>query len=174
MRCPFCQAQDTRVIDSRLASEGDQVRRRRECASCGERFTTYESAELVMPRVVKRDGTREPFDEGKLRSGMVRALEKRPVATEDVEAALSRVRKRIQSSGEREVDAGQVGELVMAELRDLDQVAYVRFASVYRSFQDVSAFREVIEGLENLPSPELRKQQLGLLPDEDESDGGGA
>lgn len=168
MRCPFCQAHDTRVIDSRLASEGDQVRRRRECARCGERFTTYEGAELVMPRVVKNDGTREPFDEDKLRNGMVRALEKRPVATEDVEAALSRIRKHIQSGGEREVPAGQVGELVMSELRDLDQVAYVRFASVYRSFQDVSAFREVIEGLENVPSPELRKQQLGLLPDEDD------
>jgi len=171
MRCPFCQAQDTRVIDSRLAGEGDQVRRRRECAACGERFTTYESAELVMPRLVKRDGSREPFDEHKLRNGLIRALEKRPVATEDVEAALSRIRKRIQSSGEREVEARQVGEWVMGELRDLDQVAYVRFASVYRSFQDVSAFREVIDGLERVPSPELRKQQLGLLPDEDESGG---
>ena len=174
MRCPFCQVQDTRVIDSRLANEGDQVRRRRECGGCGERFTTYETAELIMPRVVKRDGTREPFDEAKLRSGMVRALEKRPVATEDVEAALSRIRKRIQSRGERGGGAGEVGELVMGELRDLDQVAYVRFASVYRSFQDVSAFREVIEGLESLPSPELRRQQLGLLPDEDESGNGGS
>lgn len=174
MRCPFCQAQDTRVIDSRLASEGDQVRRRRECAACSERFTTYESAELVMPRLVKRDGSREPFDENKLRNGLIRALEKRPVATEDVEAALSRIRKRIQSSGEREVEARQVGEWVMGELRDLDQVAYVRFASVYRSFQDVSAFREVIDGLERVPSPEQRRQQLGLLPDDDESGGDGA
>ncbi len=148
MRCPFCHAQDTRVIDSRLASEGDQVRRRRECTRCNERFTTYESAELMLPRMVKSDGTREPFDERKLRTGMQRALEKRPVATEAVEAAISRIKKRMQASGERELATRQLGEWVMAELRDLDQVAYVRFASVYRSFEDVSAFREVIEGLE--------------------------
>ncbi|RFA27012.1 transcriptional regulator NrdR [Alkalilimnicola ehrlichii] len=148
MRCPFCHAQDTRVIDSRLASEGDQVRRRRECGACGERFTTYENAELIMPRLVKSDGTREPFDERKLRTGMLRALEKRPVATEAVEAAINRIKKRLQASGEREVPSRQLGEWVMDELRELDQVAYVRFASVYRSFEDVSAFREVIEGLE--------------------------
>mgnify|MGYP001186272017 CR=1 FL=1 len=151
MRCPFCQAQDTRVIDSRLASDGDQVRRRRECVNCGERFTTYESAELVLPRLVKSDGSREPFDEQKLRTGMLRALEKRPVATEAVEAAINRIKKRLQGSAEREVPARQLGEWVMDELRELDQVAYVRFASVYRSFQDVSAFREVIEGLESKP-----------------------
>lgn len=167
MRCPFCQAQDTRVIDSRLASDGDQVRRRRECASCGERFTTYEGAELVMPRVVKRDGSRMLFDDRKLRTGMLRALEKRPVATEAVEAAISRIRKHIQSRGEREVEASQIGEWVMEELRELDQVAYVRFASVYRSFQDVRAFREVIDGLERQPSSEARKRQIGPLPDED-------
>ena len=153
MRCPFCQMQDTRVIDSRLASEGDQVRRRRECAGCGERFTTYESAELVMPRVVKRDGTRVQFDEQRLRTGLMRALEKRPVATEAVEAALSRIRQRIQALGDGEVAASRIGEWVMEELRELDQVAYVRFASVYRSFEDVSAFREVIEGLEAHGAP---------------------
>ena len=153
MRCPFCQTQDTRVIDSRLASEGDQVRRRRECVGCGERFTTYESAELVMPRVVKRDGTRVQFDERRLRTGMMRALEKRPVATEAVEAALNRIRQRIQSLGDGEVAASTIGEWVMEELRELDEVAYVRFASVYRSFQDVSAFREVIEGLEDRAAP---------------------
>jgi transcriptional repressor NrdR len=136
MRCPFCHTQDTRVIDSRLATDGDQVRRRRECVGCAERFTTYESAELVMPRVVKRDGTRVLFDESRLRSGMMRALEKRPVATEDVEAALKRIRQRIQALGEGEVVASRIGDWVMEELRDLDQVAYVRFASVYRSFQD--------------------------------------
>jgi transcriptional repressor NrdR len=168
MRCPFCQAQDTRVVDSRLAGEGDQVRRRRECSRCSERFTTYESAELVMPQVVKRDGTRVPFNDAKLRNGMLRALEKRPVAAEDMEAAISRIRKRIQTSGEREIDASQIGEWVMEELRELDQVAYVRFASVYRSFQDVSAFREVIEGLESLPSAEARKRQIGLLPDDED------
>ena len=156
MRCPFCQAQDTRVIDSRLAGDGDQVRRRRECTACGERFTTYEGAELVMPRLVKSDGTREPFDEHKLRNGMLRALEKRPVAMEAVEAAISRIKKRLQAGGEREVPARQLGEWVMAELRELDQVAYVRFASVYRSFEDVSAFREVIEGLERDPRPPKR------------------
>lgn len=148
MRCPFCQAHDTRVIDSRLARDGDQVRRRRECARCAERFTTFESAELVMPRLVKQDGTREPFDEAKLRTGMLRALEKRPVDTDRIEAALHRIVKALRASGERELPTRHIGELVMGELRELDQVAYVRFASVYRSFQDVSAFREVIEGLE--------------------------
>ncbi len=148
MRCPFCQAQDTRVIDSRLGREGDQVRRRRECTSCGERFTTFEVAELMLPRMVKQDGTREPFDERKLRTGMLRALEKRPVDTDRVEAALHRITKRLRSQGEREVPTRQLGEWVMEELRELDQVAFVRFASVYRSFEDVSAFREVIEGLE--------------------------
>lgn len=168
MRCPFCQTHETRVIDSRLAGEGDQVRRRRECIGCGERFTTYESAELVMPRVIKRDGSRVLFDDRKLRTGLLRALEKRPVATEAVEAALSRIRKRIQSAGEREVAASDIGEWVMEELRDLDQVAYVRFASVYRSFEDVSAFREVIDGLERMPDAEARRRQIGLLPDDGE------
>lgn len=151
MRCPFCQAQETRVIDSRLASEGDQVRRRRECLQCAERFTTYESAELVMPQVVKRDGSREPLDDRKLRTGLLRALEKRPVAIEAIEAAIGRILKRIRLTGDREVPARLIGEWVMDELRELDQVAYVRFASVYRSFQDVSAFREVIDGLEQVP-----------------------
>ncbi len=148
MRCPVCGADDTRVTDSRLASEGLVVRRRRECQSCGARFTTYETAELVMPRVVKSDGSREPFDEVKLRAGMLRALEKRPVATESVEAALERIKRQLQAGGEREVPSRLIGELTMAELRELDQVAYVRFASVYRSFQDVNAFREEIERLQ--------------------------
>jgi transcriptional repressor NrdR len=151
MRCPFCQTQDTRVIDSRLASEGDMVRRRRECTACGERFTTFETAELMLPRVVKSDGVREPFDERKLRTGMQRSLEKRPVPTEAVEQAVNRIKKQLMASGERELASRAIGELVMAELKELDQVAYVRFASVYRSFQDVSAFREVIEGLEMPP-----------------------
>lgn len=148
MRCPYCQAQDTRVVDSRLAGEGEQVRRRRQCPACGERFTTHESPELVMPRVVKSDGRRQPFDEDKLRLGLRRALEKRPVSTEALEAALRRVCKRVSGTGEREVAANTVGEYVMEELRELDGVAYVRFASVYRRFEDVGAFREVIEGLE--------------------------
>lgn len=166
MRCPFCGAQETKVVDSRLAGEGSQVRRRRECVTCAERFTTYETAELVMPRVVKGDGTREPFNEDKLKTGMMRALEKRPVDTDSVEAALSHIHHRLQASGERELASRQLGEWVMEELRQLDQVAYVRFASVYRSFQDVNAFREEIERLEQEPSPEQRKQQIPLLPDD--------
>jgi len=166
MRCPFCGAQDTKVVDSRLAGEGDQVRRRRECLSCGERFTTYELAELRMPRVVKSDGAREDFSEEKLRVGFLRALEKRPVDTEQIEAAIDRVKRELITLGEREVASRTIGEWVMNELRDLDQVAYVRFASVYRSFQDVNAFREEIERLEQAPNPELKKHQLPLLPGE--------
>ncbi|MEN8259611.1 MAG: transcriptional regulator NrdR [Pseudomonadota bacterium] len=149
MRCPFCTAQETRVIDSRLSSEGDQVRRRRECVECKERFTTYETAELNLPRVIKNDGTREPFSEDKLRGGMLRALEKRPVGSEAIEAAISRIKKYMLALGEREVTSRAVGEKVMKELMALDQVAYIRFASVYRSFQDVNEFRRVIDGLEN-------------------------
>ena len=165
MHCPFCGAEDTKVIDSRLAGEGAQVRRRRECLSCGERFTTFEVAELVMPRIVKRDGTRDPFNEAKLRGGIVRALEKRPVATERIEDAINHIQQRIRASGEREIPSRQLGEWVMDELRKLDQVAYVRFASVYRSFQDVNAFREEIERLEKEPSPEEQRNQIPLLED---------
>lgn len=166
MRCPFCAAQDTKVIDSRLAGDGDQVRRRRECLSCRERFTTYEAAELVMPRVVKSDGGREDFNEDKLRTGFLRALEKRPVETEVVEAAIGRVKHNLHTLGEREITSRSIGEWVIDELRELDQVAYVRFASVYRSFQDVNAFREEIERLERGPSAEMKKHQLPLLPGE--------
>ena len=148
MRCPFCATHDTRVIDSRLASEGDQVRRRRECISCKERFTTYEIAELTLPKIIKRDGARESFDEKKLRSGMHRALEKRPVKSEDIEAAVNRIKKKMTVSGEREIQADELGELVMKELSILDHVAFVRFASVYRSFQDVNEFTEMIENLQ--------------------------
>jgi len=152
MHCPFCAAVDTRVIDSRLSPEGDKVRRRRECPSCGTRFTTHEVAELVMPQIVKRDNRREAFNEDKLRAGMLRALEKRPVSAEQVEQAIQRIKNRIRASGDRELPSRRLGEWVMGELRDLDQVAYVRFASVYRSFQDVNAFREEIEKLQNAPS----------------------
>ncbi len=148
MHCPFCHVEDTKVIDSRLVGAGNQVRRRRECADCSERFTTYEMAELVMPRIVKSDGTRVPFDEEKLRGGMMRSLEKRPVDTENIEASIARVLHRLRETGEREVSAQIVGELVMDELRKLDKVAYVRFASVYRSFEDINAFREEINRLE--------------------------
>ncbi len=147
MHCPFCSAADTKVIDSRLVADGSQVRRRRECVSCSERFTTYETAELVMPRIVKQDGTREPFNEGKLRAGLMKALEKRPVSVEKIEAALDRIKFRMRSTGEREMDSRIVGEEVMTELKELDQVAYVRFASVYRSFQDLNEFRAEIDKL---------------------------
>jgi transcriptional repressor NrdR len=147
MYCPFCNHIETKVIDSRLAGEGRQIRRRRECLSCGERFTTFEAAELIMPMVVKSDHTREPFDEAKLRAGITKALEKRPVALEAVDAALSRIGHKLRSLGEREVQSRAIGEMVMDELRHLDEVAYVRFASVYRSFQDLEAFRDEIDRL---------------------------
>lgn len=148
MRCPFCSAQDTRVIDTRLADEGDQVKRRRECVACKERFTTFEVVELALPRIIKRNGAREVFDEGKLRAGMQRALEKRPVKVDAVEAAISRIKKVLVSKGEREVHANELGELVMKELSALDHVAFVRFASVYRSFEDVSEFTDMIAKLQ--------------------------
>jgi transcriptional repressor NrdR len=147
MHCPFCGHVETKVNDSRLAAEGRQIRRRRECLSCGERFTTFETAELVMPVVVKGDRSREAFDEAKLRGGMEKALEKRPVAREAIDEAVSRVTHRVRTLGDREVAARVIGELVMDELRQLDEVAYVRFASVYRHFQDVEAFHEEIERL---------------------------
>ncbi len=164
MRCPFCGAQDTKVIDSRLSANSDQVRRRRRCESCEERFTTFETAELRMPRVVKSDGVREDFNEEKLRTGILRALEKRPVESEAIESAINRILHQIRSTGEREIASSQLGEWVINELRELDQVAYVRFASVYRSFEDVNAFREEIERLEQQPTSEMRKSQLSLLP----------
>ena len=148
MRCPFCAAQDTRVLDSRLINEGDQVRRRRECNVCKERFTTFETAELTLPRIVKRDGNREPFEERKLRSGMLKALEKRPVDSDAIEAAINRIKKELMQSGDREIAVQELGEKVMKELSTLDHVAFVRFASVYRSFQDVSEFTDMIENLQ--------------------------
>ena len=158
MRCPFCSAPDTKVIDSRLANEGDMVRRRRECLTCAERFTTFESAELVMPRLIKNDDVREPFNEEKLRAGILRALEKRPVSTEAIEAAISHIMHQLRATGDREVKSSILGEWVMDELRNLDEVAYVRFASVYRSFQDVNAFREEIERLQQQPTSESEKE----------------
>lgn len=154
MHCPFCQAEDTKVIDSRLVAEGDQVRRRRECLECAERYTTYETAELVLPRVIKQNGNREPFDEAKMRAGFQRALEKRPVSVEDIEAVINHIKHDLRATGEREVQSIQVGELVMESLKQLDQVAYVRFASVYRSFQDIAEFRDEIERLEAEPGSE--------------------
>ena len=165
MRCPFCGTQDTKVIDSRLSGEGDQVRRRRRCVVCKERFTTYETAELNLPRLIKQDGSRVPFDGRKLASGMMRALEKRPVGTEEIDAALNRIRRRLMAAGDREISTRQIGEWVMEELRAMDQVAYVRYASVYRKFEDVAAFREEIDRLEKQPTPEARRQQMDLLKD---------
>src|SRR5690242_21312579 len=147
MHCPFCGHVETKVTDSRLAGEGRQIRRRRECLAGGERFTTFETAELVMPMVVKGDRTREPFDDAKLRSGMEKALEKRPVPRAQVDEALSRIAHKVRAFGDREVPSRVIGELVMEELRRLDEVAYVRFASVYRHFEDVEAFHEEIRKL---------------------------
>ncbi|MCE9686536.1 transcriptional regulator NrdR [Shewanella sp. AS16] len=148
MHCPFCSATDTKVIDSRLVAEGHQVRRRRECTECHERFTTFEGAELVMPRVIKRDGTRQPFDEEKLQGGMLRAVEKRPVSMDQIEQALSKIKSTLRATGEREVSSEMIGNLMMEQLMHLDKVAYIRFASVYRAFEDVSEFGEAIAKLQ--------------------------
>jgi len=164
MHCPFCQHDDTRVIDSRVSDDGSTIRRRRECAQCGERFNTFETPEIKLPAVVKSDDRREPFDEQKLRTSLDRALQKRPVARDRVDVAVRAVIDDLRRSGEREVPSLRVGELVMRELKQLDQVAYVRFASVYRSFEDVQAFREEIERLER-DLPALEGLQLPLLAD---------
>jgi transcriptional repressor NrdR len=181
MYCPFCGHVETKVTDSRLAGEGRQIRRRRECLSCGERFTTFETAELVMPVVVKGDRTREAYDEAKVRAGMEKALEKRPVPREQLDEALSRITHKVRSLGDREVQSRAIGELVMDELRQLDEVAYVRFASVYRHFEDVEAFHEEIQRLRSQralsptrdgrrgkrePGRDANRDQLSLLPAE--------
>lgn len=165
MHCPFCQHDETKVVDSRLASEGDQIRRRRSCTACGVRFNTFEMAELSMPKLVKRNGEREVFNERKLRSGLEKALEKRPVDTDAVEEALARIKRTLFALGQREVSADKVGEIVMQQLRKLDHVAYIRFASVYLSFEDVNAFRQLIERLETDPTPEMQATQIPLLSD---------
>jgi transcriptional repressor NrdR len=154
MHCPFCNALDTKVIDSRLVAEGNQVRRRRECVTCEERFTTFESAELLMPRMIKQNGQREPFNEDKLRSGILKALEKRPVSLEKVEEAIGRINHFLRASGEREIPSNMVGEKVMEELRKLDEVAYVRFASVYRIFKDLNEFRNEIDRIQDSSATE--------------------
>lgn len=169
MYCPFCGHIETKVNDSRLASEGRQIKRRRECLSCGERFTTFETAELLMPLVVKGDRSREAFDAAKVRGGMARALEKRPVGPEAIDEAVSRICHKLRVRGDREVASRVVGELVMEELRGIDEVAFVRFASVYRSFQDVEEFRHEIERLRQPAKHPKRKDnrdQLSLLPGE--------
>jgi transcriptional repressor NrdR len=150
MKCPFCGADDTQVIDSRVNDEGDSIRRRRRCSACDKRFTTYETAELHMPQVVKQNGTREEFSREKLRLSFTRALHKRPVPTEYVDKAIDHIAQKVLSRGEREVNSRDLGEEVMQELRRLDKVAYIRFASIYRSFQDVDDFRDAIRDLNKL------------------------
>ena len=157
MQCPFCSDNDTRVIDSRLAGEGDSVRRRRECIACKERFTTFETAELNLPRVIKSDGSREPFDEDKLRAGFQRALEKRPVSIEQIEIALSQIKHFLQVTGEREISSRIIGEEVMSQLHELDEVAYIRFASVYRSFQDLNEFQDELNRLSSAKPIPVKK-----------------
>ncbi len=163
MWCPLCNHHDTRVVDSRLTRDGMQIRRRRECTQCANRFNTFESPELKAPRVIKSDGAREAFSEKKLRDGMLRALEKRPVETREVERAIRRLLREISSVEESEIPSSLIGEWVMRELGELDQVAYVRFASVYRRFEDIQAFRDLIEGLERDGAGELDQRQISLL-----------
>ena len=167
MKCPFCGTPDTRVVDSRLAQESTQVRRRRECNSCEARFTTYESPLLNMPMVIKSDGSRDAFDEVRLRSGMMRALEKRPVSAELIEDAVSRIKKQLLGIEAREISTRKIGDMVMYELQRLDHVAYIRFASVYLSFEDIQAFEEVIEKLAAEPTPEMQRRQVPLIADDE-------
>lgn len=163
MWCPFCRHADTRVVDSRLTTDGMQIRRRRQCRSCGARFNTFEGPELKAPRIIKSSGARESFSEEKLRTGMLRALEKRPVETRDVERAIRRLLREISSVEEAEIPSSLIGEWVMRELSRLDQVAYVRFASVYKRFEDVQAFRDLIERLERHQPGERDQRQFDLL-----------
>jgi transcriptional repressor NrdR len=165
MHCPFCGHDETKVIDSRLAGEGRQIRRRRQCLACNERFTTFETAELVMPRVIKNDNSRQPFDEEKLRGSMVRALEKRPVPSDELEEAVGHLIHKLRTMGEREVPSRLVGELVMEQLRALDEVAYVRFASVYRRFQDITEFEDEIRRLQRISETAASREQMSLLPE---------
>lgn len=147
MFCPFCNKEETKVVDSRLVTNGSQIKRRRECIDCGERFSTYEAAELVMPRIIKSNERREPFDEEKLRAGLLTALEKRPVSADQIEDALHKVKDYIRKIGEREIEAQVIGKQVMNQLKELDQVAYVRFASVYQNFQDIKDFADEVSEL---------------------------
>ena len=162
MHCPFCQHEDTRVIDSRVSEDGSTIRRRRECEHCQERFNTFETAELKLPTLVKTDGRREAFDDRKLRTGFERSLQKRPVSGEQIDAAVRGVIHALRMTGEREISSRRIGVFVMDELKKLDQVAYVRFASVYRRFEDVADFREEIERLER-DLPGMATEQLPLL-----------
>ena len=163
MRCPFCSHENTRVVDSRLTRDGLQIRRRRQCEDCGSRFNTYEAPEIKPPRIIKADGGREGFSERKLRGGMMRALEKRPVETREIERAIRSLLREISTVEDSEIPSSLLGEWVMRELSRLDQVAYVRYASVYRRFEDVQAFRDEIERLENEHPGSLDERQISLL-----------
>jgi len=163
MWCPFCSHENTRVVDSRLTRDGLQIRRRRQCEQCGSRFNTYEAPEIKAPRIIKVDGTREAFSEEKLRQGMLRALEKRPVETREVERAIRSLLREISTVEDSEIHSSLLGEWVMRELSKLDQVAYVRFASVYKRFEDVQAFRDVIERLERDTPGDGDRRQISLL-----------
>ena len=169
MYCPFCGHQETKVVDSRLAGDGYQTRRRRECTECNERFTTFESAELVLPKLIKRDESREPFNESKLRSGILVATEKRPISIEIIEELISRIIRKVQKLGEREIQSRTLGEIVMLELREIDEIAFVRYASVYRRFQDIEEFEKEIESLRDTPSAADSRYQISIFQDEDES-----
>src|SRR5512134_2268310 len=159
MKCPFCSAPDTQVVDSRVSEEGDSIRRRRRCGSCDKRFTTYETVELRMPSIVKANGIREEFDTDKLRTGFVRALHKRPVPTEYVDAAIERITQKLLALGEREIASRRIGEMVMRELYRLDKVAYIRFASVYKDFQDPEDFRDVLKDvIKEVPKASPRRR----------------
>ncbi len=147
MRCPYCSHEDTQVVETRESEEGDAIRRRRRCLACEKRFTTYERSEISLPAVVKKDGARVEFDPAKLRASMILALRKRPVSIEQVDSAIERIQDKLLTSGAREVPSARVGELVMRELKRIDKVAYVRFASVYRQFEDVDAFRQLIRDI---------------------------
>ena len=168
MYCPFCGDQETKVVDSRLAGDGYQIRRRRECTGCAERFTTFESAEFVLPKLVKTDESREPFDEAKLRSGILKATEKRPISSEAIEELISRVIRKVQKMGEREIQSRVLGEIVIEELREIDEIAFVRYASVYRRFQDVEEFEKEIESLRDATSMEKKRTQISIFQDEEE------
>ncbi len=148
MRCPFCQNDDTQVLDTRVSEEGDSIRRRRRCSNCDKRFTTYERIELAMPVIVKKNGSRSEFESSKLRGSLMLALRKRPVSADALDAAIHRIEEKLRSSGEREIMSVQIGELVMRELKRLDKIAYIRFASVYRSFEDVAEFRDAIDEID--------------------------
>jgi len=168
MFCPYCGNQETKVVDSRLAGDGYQIRRRRECLKCTERFTTFESAELVLPKLVKRDQSREPFNESKLRNGILTATEKRPISIETIEELISRVVMTVQKLGEREIQSRKLGEIVMQELREIDEIAFVRYASVYRRFQDVEEFEKEIESLRDTPSATDARSQISIFPEEED------